>query len=316
MLDGGEISVANGGITSGLIGVGAVTNDKVPAGALSTDRLAAGQATAGDVLRHDGTNWAPSPETRWSAGAGLNLSGTTFSVDPAVVQASVTGNCAAGSSIRQINPDGSVICEPQRGAGAGLALSGNTLLVDGALVQSRVTGSCPGGQAIKGITIDGSVTCEPINSYSTGFGLTRTGNTFSADTNVLQRRITFPCSSGTMMTGVAADGTVACGQDGRFGGGLSSSVTPTTPTTGLPCTLGEVRLFAGNFPPQGSVFADGRRLSIASYTALFAILGTTYGGDGQTTFDLPDLRNAVPRSANGAPLQYVICLIGSFPPRN
>ena len=54
--------------------------------------------------------------------------------------------------------------------------------------------------------------------------------------------------------------------------------------------LGEVRIFAGNFAPRGWAFCDGQLLSIAQNTALFSILGTTYGGDGSTTFALPDLR--------------------------
>jgi microcystin-dependent protein len=60
--------------------------------------------------------------------------------------------------------------------------------------------------------------------------------------------------------------------------------------------LGEVTLFAGNFAPRGWAFCHGQLLSIASNSALFSILGTTYGGDGRTTFALPDLRG---RSAIG-----------------
>lgn len=58
--------------------------------------------------------------------------------------------------------------------------------------------------------------------------------------------------------------------------------------------IGEIRLFAGNFPPLGWAFCDGSLLSIAQNTALFALIGTTYGGDGLTTFGLPDLRGRVP----------------------
>lgn len=54
--------------------------------------------------------------------------------------------------------------------------------------------------------------------------------------------------------------------------------------------IGEIKMFGGNFAPRGWAFCDGQLLSIASNTALFAILGTTYGGDGRTTFGLPDLR--------------------------
>lgn len=58
--------------------------------------------------------------------------------------------------------------------------------------------------------------------------------------------------------------------------------------------IGQIVLFAGNFAPRGWAFCDGQILSIAQNTALFSILGTTYGGNGQTTFGLPDLRGRVP----------------------
>lgn len=54
--------------------------------------------------------------------------------------------------------------------------------------------------------------------------------------------------------------------------------------------IGSVCFFAGNFAPRGYAFCDGQLLSIAQNTALFSILGTTYGGNGQTTFALPDMR--------------------------
>lgn len=58
--------------------------------------------------------------------------------------------------------------------------------------------------------------------------------------------------------------------------------------------IGTIILFAGNFPPRGWAFCDGRILSIYQNTALFSILGITYGGDGMNTFALPDLRGRVP----------------------
>jgi microcystin-dependent protein len=58
--------------------------------------------------------------------------------------------------------------------------------------------------------------------------------------------------------------------------------------------VGEIRMFAGNFEPQGWAFCDGRLLPIGENEVLFSLLGTTYGGDGQTTFALPDLRGRVP----------------------
>ena len=58
--------------------------------------------------------------------------------------------------------------------------------------------------------------------------------------------------------------------------------------------VGEIRMFAGNFAPAGWMFCDGTLLSIAEYEVLFTLIGTTYGGDGQNTFALPDLRGRVP----------------------
>lgn len=58
--------------------------------------------------------------------------------------------------------------------------------------------------------------------------------------------------------------------------------------------VGEIRLFAGNFAPVGWMLCQGQLLSIADNDVLFQLIGTTYGGDGQTSFSLPDLRGRVP----------------------
>jgi microcystin-dependent protein len=60
--------------------------------------------------------------------------------------------------------------------------------------------------------------------------------------------------------------------------------------------IGEIRLFAGTFAPRGWAFCDGSLLSISNFDAMFALIGTTYGGDGVNTFALPDLRARVPLS--------------------
>tara|TARA_R110002072_G_scaffold302710_2_gene487692 strand:+ start:226474 stop:226992 length:519 start_codon:yes stop_codon:yes gene_type:complete len=65
--------------------------------------------------------------------------------------------------------------------------------------------------------------------------------------------------------------------------------------------LGQVIMFGGNFAPRGWAFCDGQLLSIAQNTALFSILGTTYGGDGRTTFGLPDLRGRIPMGEGNGP---------------
>ncbi|MBO6738584.1 MAG: phage tail protein [Phycisphaerales bacterium] len=65
--------------------------------------------------------------------------------------------------------------------------------------------------------------------------------------------------------------------------------------------LGEIRMFAGNFAPRNWALCDGQLLPIAQYSALFSILGTTYGGDGRTTFGLPDLRGRFPMHPGHGP---------------
>lgn len=104
--------------------------------------------------------------------------------------------------------------------------------------------------------------------------------------------------------------------------------------------LGQIILFAGTFVPMGWAFCEGQLMSISQNTALFSILGTTYGGDGRTTFALPDLRGRVPVGAGTGPngiieqgipgdqnaagssglphlgLRYIIALQGIYPCRN
>lgn len=115
--------------------------------------------------------------------------------------------------------------------------------------------------------------------------------------------------------------------------------------------IGEIRMFAGNFAPKNWAFCDGSLLAISQNTALFSILGTTYGGDGTTNFALPDFRgrfivgagqgaglNTVELGEKGGPEQvniapseegkmyqtqapycsinFIICFYGMFPPRN
>lgn len=65
--------------------------------------------------------------------------------------------------------------------------------------------------------------------------------------------------------------------------------------------FGQIIMFGGNFAPRGWAFCEGQLLPIAQNTALFSILGTTYGGDGRTTFALPALRGRIPVGAGSGP---------------
>ncbi len=90
-----------------------------------------------------------------------------------------------------------------------------------------------------------------------------------------------------------------------FGAKTNQAATATGQGT---CTLGEIILTAGKTAAPGTARADGQILKISSFTALFSLLGTKYGGNGTTTFALPDLRNAAPDG-----LTYSICEFGIFP---
>ncbi|MEL7532442.1 MAG: tail fiber protein [Bacteroidota bacterium] len=72
-------------------------------------------------------------------------------------------------------------------------------------------------------------------------------------------------------------------------------------TLGAEPFIGEIAMFAGTFAPRGWALCDGSLLPISQNTALFSLLGTTYGGDGRTTFALPDLRGRVAVHAGRGP---------------
>lgn len=98
------------------------------------------------------------------------------------------------------------------------------------------------------------------------------------------------------------------------GAGAAAAATPesTSPVAGdgsdaiwsprgLEPFIGEILMVGFNFAPRGWAMCEGQLLSIASNTALFSLLGTTYGGDGRTTFGLPDLRGRFPMHAGSGP---------------
>ncbi|UIO40638.1 tail fiber protein [Brevibacillus brevis] len=74
--------------------------------------------------------------------------------------------------------------------------------------------------------------------------------------------------------------------------------------------LGEIRMFGGDFAPQGWALCEGQILSISEYDTLFSLIGFTYGGDGQTTFALPDLRGRIPLHQGKNPSTGTTFVIG------
>lgn len=83
--------------------------------------------------------------------------------------------------------------------------------------------------------------------------------------------------------------------------GFAIIILSAASSTAQDAMLGEVKMFAGNFAPRGWALCEGQLLPIAQNQALFSIIGTMYGGDGRTTFALPDLRGRVAVGAGNGP---------------
>jgi microcystin-dependent protein len=92
---------------------------------------------------------------------------------------------------------------------------------------------------------------------------------------------------------------------------LLAAASPCLAQTTPPYFIGQILTFAFNFCPAGTSRANGQLLPISQNVALFNLLGTQYGGDGTSTFALPNLK--APLSANRAPLFYCIATSGIFP---
>jgi hypothetical protein len=293
-----------------------------PAGPAGRDVTLPVSTVDGTVLtaRDGGAEWLPLPPPP-GVGRGLVANAGALEVDLTVVQARLQGACAAGTVLRGVDVAGQPVCaadtDTTYAAGAGLTLDAGSFAVDATQVQRRVTTACASGSSIRTVNEDGTVVCQTDTdtTYTPGFGLALSAqNAFSVNAATVQRRVSAACTPGSTIRAINEDGTVVCESDPRFGGGRTGNrSTPGTAAT--PTVLGEMKLFAGSFPPSGWANCDGTILPIASNTALFAILGIEYGGDGRTNFALPDLRAVAPRSANGTPVTWIIAVDGSFPTR-
>jgi hypothetical protein len=96
-----------------------------------------------------------------------------------------------------------------------------------------------------------------------------------------------------------------------FGIGSQATTISGAPGGDSVCVIGAIALTAANFPPPNTMFAAGQTLPIAQYSALYSLLGTTYGGNGTTNFQVPDLRAQAPGKTN-----YTMCMNGDYPSRD
>jgi Phage Tail Collar Domain len=129
-------------------------------------------------------------------------------------------------------------------------------------------------------------------------------------TGALSVRLHATCPAGTRAISWNTTGPRGpAGPSGTTGiFGTKTDTAKAATGTNSTCTLGEVILTAGKTAMEGTIPANGKLLSISQNAALFSLLGTTYGGNGKTTFALPNLKKAAP---NG--LSYSICQFGVFP---
>jgi hypothetical protein len=143
------------------------------------------------------------PVPAYTAGTGLALTGSVFSVDTAAIQSRVSGVCASGA-IATITAAGTVTCLT---AGTGLAFSTGQFNVDFATTQHAIT-ACPAGSMLSSTDSAGTATC-----YAPGAGVQFNNGTKAWDVNqnTIQHRVTGACAVGSAITAIASDGTVTCG---------------------------------------------------------------------------------------------------------
>ena len=153
----------------------------------------------------DGTlSCAPDLNTLYTAGNGLLLTATTFSIDTTKTQARVSGLCTTGA-VQTVNADGTVTC---LAAGVGLAYNSGTKAFDADLttVQARVPGCATGNAMINTIAQNGTANC-----ITAGTGLTVATGNLNVDTTQIQKRVTgTPCAAGQFVNDIAASGAATC----------------------------------------------------------------------------------------------------------
>ena len=200
------------------------------------------------------------------AGAGLLLTGSTFSVDPSMFQVRVSNACASGA-IESISGTGAVTC---LAAGNGLLFTTNSFVVDFTTVQHAIA-ACTAGDLLSSADSAGTATC-----YAPGAGIQFNAGSkaWDVDFAVVQQRVSGSCGIGSAISAIAKDGTVTCGGSSVFPVAppgavtvMTTSYTGNSPTETVDVSTGHALVtLTGNIQPT-----NGNRtymgLSIDSTTA-------------------------------------------------
>ncbi|MDJ0869228.1 MAG: hypothetical protein QNK03_24200 [Myxococcota bacterium] len=233
--------------------------------------------------------------TSYEARSGLQLSGATFSVDFAAVQARISETCPPGSAIRSIGADGSLACAPDLdtdttyAAGSGLDLADETFAIDPDETQRRVAAACPASQAIRTIDAKGHVSCDAvatgdITAIETVPGSGLVGGCesgacqLSVDYDRLQRRLS-SCPLDFALRGSSATGATSCANvrtgDVRLatapGSGLDSSCTSGVCSVGI--DPNETQRRVAECPPGSAIRAIAADGSVACQTLVDGDIG-------------------------------------------
>jgi hypothetical protein len=256
--------------------------------------------------------------------------GALDNFDPTGVQKKITGACATGTFVTAVDSNGAVVCGNDQvgtgditGVGAGAGLSGGgtsgsvSLSVDTAAIQSRVTGSCATGTFITAVNQNGTVVCGndqtgtgDITGVSGTGGITGGGTSGSVslgiDNTVIQSRVTGGCGTGTFITAINQNGSVACGTDqvgtgditsvgvsgGITGGGTSGAIS-----LGIDNTVVQSRVtgtcgtgtFITAVGQNGAVTCGADQVGTGDITGVTANGGLTGGGtSGAVTVSILD----------------------------
>jgi Phage Tail Collar Domain len=204
---------------------------------------------------------------------------------------------------------------------------GSAQLKNGAVSTAKLRNGSVTANKVKAHSLTDAKLATPSVTISAGTGLTGGGSI------ALGRSGALSVAAGGVDTNQLADGAITSSKfapgaqapnSAELGGQAPSAYaasswfgSPVSTSAGgasdSSCVVSEIKLLAGNQYPSDWHLADGSLLSISSNTALFSLLGTSYGGNGTTDFALPDLRGAEPKGRGPAGVNYFICTSGLFP---